>query len=593
MKLVVSLTVFLTACVHHSVDPANNDALNSGKRLNQAIASYTEAIKHLDPYEAPYFNIEEDLEKFGDFGSDEYWARGEKILIEALRQLETVNPETLPSNEKLAYRLFKEDMELSLADYKFPIRYLQVNQMSNRLLNFMNSANQSLTKFPFDSIAHYDAFLKRARGFPAYVDREIRNLQVGIDKKVTLSCAIVDRVPLSYKDALEAKTEKNPFYKPVAFMPQSFPSSERERLSKAFASVIQDQLLPAYRKFDSYLKGEYRSHCRKGFGIASLPNGAEWYRHAIRINTNLSLDPREIHELGLREVARINEEMRKVQYQIGYKGTLSAFKTSVLANPDSYFRSAEDMFRAFEIAKAETAKQIPKYFSLVPQSDYKIVSTTNPEDASGSYHMPTELHPYGRFVANTINLKAIPKYDVTTLLLHEAVPGHHFQLAIGYEAKDRLTEYQRKIYGSNSFIEGWALYSEYLGNEMGLLKDPMQRFGHLNDEMLRATRLVVDSGIHSLNWSQAKANAFMRANLALDAKEIQNEVNRYSVWPGQALGYKIGQLKILELRKKAERELGAKFDIRDFHSAVIGNGNISLSVLETQVDEWIRKTKAI
>jgi uncharacterized protein (DUF885 family) len=225
---------------------------------------------------------------------------------------------------------------------------------------------------------------------------------------------------------------------------------------------------------------------------------------------------------------------------------------------------------------------------LVPKSDFKIVETSNPEDASGSYNQPTETAPFGRFIVNTKNLKAVPIYDVTTLMLHETVPGHHFQLALQYEMKDSLSEYQRKVYNSNAFAEGWALYAEYLGNEMGMFTDPDQRFGNLNDEMLRAVRLVVDTGIHSMGWSQQRAIAYMAHHLASDHKDIETEINRYSVWPGQALGYKVGQLKILELRHKAESVLGKNFDIKGFHKAIIGNGTVSLGVMETQVNDWIK-----
>jgi uncharacterized protein (DUF885 family) len=205
--------------------------------------------------------------------------------------------------------------------------------------------------------------------------------------------------------------------------------------------------------------------------------------------------------------------------------------------------------------------------------------------------MPTDYVPHGKFIVNTKNLRSVPIYDVTTLMLHETVPGHHFQLALQFEEKDQLTEYQRKIFGSNSFVEGWALYCEYLGNEMGMYKDPMQRLGNRNDEMLRAVRLVVDTGIHAYGWSRKKAVAYMTEHLASDPGDISNESNRYSVWPGQALGYKLGQLKIIELRKLAEKELGPKFDIRDFHSHVIGDGTLSLGVLEAQIKDWIADTR--
>lgn len=325
--------------------------------------------------------------------------------------------------------------------------------------------------------------------------------------------------------------------------------------------------------------------------MGGLPHGKEWYAFAIEATTNLALDPSVIHQTGLAEVARISGEMEKVRKELGFRGNLRSFQTSLTKDPRYFFTSAKDMFAAFTKVKEEVAKKLPAYFQLIPRADYKIVESSNPEDAAASYRDPTDNLPYGRFVVNTKNLHIVPVYEVTTLSLHESVPGHHFQLALQFEMKDRLSEYRRKMYFSGSFVEGWALYAEYLGNEMGMYTDPVQRVGHLNAEMLRAVRLVVDTGIHALGWSREKAFAYMKDHLATGDKDISNEVNRYSVWPGQALGYKLGQLKILELRRFAEKELGPRFDIKGFHAAVIGSGTVSLGVLESQVREWVASVK--
>jgi uncharacterized protein (DUF885 family) len=319
----------------------------------------------------------------------------------------------------------------------------------------------------------------------------------------------------TYMDGLEPKIEKNPFYRPILFMPKTFSAADQERLKGEFKTMVKDRIIPGFKKFDHYFRTEYTPHCRKSFGLGALPNGKEWYKYEILASTNLTLSPKEIHEKGLQEVERIKKELSKVKDELGFKGTYKEFLISLTHDPRYFFTSAADMFAAFEKVKTETAKKIPEYFSLMPTHDFKIVETSNPEDAAGSYNEPTEL---------------VPIYDVTTLLLHETVPGHHFQLALQFEMKDELSEYQRKLFSSNSFVEGWALYSEYLGNEMGMYKDPMQRLGNLNDEMLRAVRLVVDTGIHAYGWSREKAFEYMKENLASDPKDISNEVNRYSVW---------------------------------------------------------------
>ena len=556
--------------------------------LLRVINEYTTATKHLDPYSSTYFNIEEDLDKFGDYPAPEFYERAKAMDQAAIDGLKAVDFKNLSTKDQLTYRLFKEDVEVALRGFDFPTRYLELNQMSSRLHDYIDSSSQSLTSFPFDTVQHYEAYLRRAQGFSAYVDRQIAVMREGVKKGIVLSCTVAEKVPNSYKDALEPKVEDNPFYRPITFMPKDFSEANRSVLVKDFATMVSERILPGVQKFDQFYRREYLPHCRKAFGLKGLPNDVAWYRYEVLANTNLDLDPVEVHKIGLREVARISNDLRKIKASRKFVGGLSDFLKSVSNDPKSFFANSTEMYRAFEKVKSETASRVPKYFSLVPKADFKIVDTSNPEDPAGSYNQPTELLPFGRFVVNTKNLRSVPIFGLTTLMLHETVPGHHFQLALQFEMKDKLSEYQRKIYSSNSFVEGWALYAEYLGNEMGMFEDPLQRFGNLNDEMLRAVRLVVDTGIHALGWSQDKSIKYMREHLASDIGDITNEANRYSVWPAQALGYKIGQLKILELRQRAEKTLGPKFDIKGFHQAVIGNGTVSLGVLEIQVNDWIQ-----
>jgi uncharacterized protein (DUF885 family) len=582
-------TLFLfPACAHKPASQGHSDSAE----LDGIVSEYAESMKRADPYNAPIFDVEEDLDKFGDYPTQAYYDRVKRIYDTAIGKIARVQFAALTEKDKNTYRLFKEDVETGVKQFDFPqSKYVEFNQMGNRLQQYLDDSSQSLTSFPFDSVKHYDAFLKRSEGFPAYVDRQIEILRDGVAKKVVLSCVAARASMNTYKDGLEKDPEKNPFYRPINFMPKTFPEADQQRLKAAYRAMVEERILPGYQKFDEFFRKKYLPHCRSTYGIGSLPDGASWYRYEILSNTNLPLDPKDIHQLGLKEVERISGELEQVKKELGFKGPLREFLKSLTGNPRYFFTSSKDMFNAFEKVKAETAERIPRYFSLVPKSDFKIVETSNPEDAAGRYDNPTENIPYGRFVANTINLRSVPVYGVTTLMLHETVPGHHFQLALQFEMKDKLSEYQRKVYSSNAFVEGWALYAEYLGREMGMYADPLQRLGNLNDELLRAVRLVVDTGIHAFGWTHDKTIAYMRDHLASDAKDIENEANRYSVWPGQALGYKIGQLKIIELRKLAEQELGPKFDIKEFHRVVIGNGTVSLTVLEQQVKDWIAETK--
>jgi uncharacterized protein (DUF885 family) len=563
-------------------------ASSDSEQLHHIVDEYTEAYKRLDAFQAPTYNVEELLSQFGDYPSPSYYDRNKKLLLNTTEKLKTVHADALQGKDKVLYRLMNEDVAVSLEGFKYPRELLDFNQMSNRLHAYIDDSSQDLTTFPFDNVKHYDDFVKRSQGFPAYIDAEIELLRRGIKEKVVLSCTVAERTPNSFKDGLEADVRKNPFFRPISFMPKEFSDSDRKRLTEEYTAMVRDRIIPGFQKFDHFYKTEYIPHCRKNaYGMGDLPNGKAWYKYEILNQTNLAMDPKEIHELGLKEVARISKEMEEIKNELGYKGPLKDFLKSLTSDPKYFFTSAKDMFGAFQNVKTTTATKIPQYFKLIPKGDFAIVETSNPEDAAGSYNAPTEYVPHGKFVVNTKNLRSVPLYDVTTLMLHETIPGHHFQLALQFEEKDLLTEYQRKIFNSNSFVEGWALYCEYLGNEMGMYKDPMQRLGNRDDEMLRAVRLVVDTGIHAYGWSRKKAVAYMTDHIASDAGDISNESNRYSVWPGQALGYKLGQLKIIELRKLAEKELGPKFDIRDFHSRVIGDGTLSLGVLEAQIKDWI------
>jgi uncharacterized protein (DUF885 family) len=587
---VLVVGVSMIGCAH---SPSGKSGLTpEDRKLEDVIGTYTEASKHLDPFGAAYFNVEEDLGKFGDFPSPAYYARAKAIVRTAVDSVAKVDPKKLSVEERKSYRLFKDDVDLSLRGFDFPSELLEFNQMGNRLHGYMDDSSPDLTSFPFDSVKHYEDFVHRSEGFPAYIDNQIALMRRGIREGITLSCVVAKSAVENYKDGLESDPAKNPFFRPIGAMPKTFVQADRDRLDGEFRSMITERIIPGFKKFDHFFRTEYTPHCRKSYGIGSLPHGKEWYAYQIESITNLKLDPKTIHQTGLDEVARITGEMEKVKKELGFKGTLKAFQATLLKDPKYFFKSSKEMFSSFEDVKAKVAAKLPEYFNLFPKSDYKIVESSNPEDAAASYNGPTENLPYGRMVVNTKNLHIVPIYEVTTLSLHESVPGHHFQIALQFEMKDQLSEYRRKIFFSGSFVEGWALYAEYLGNEMGMYEDPMQRLGHLNDEMLRAVRLVVDTGIHSLGWSREKTIAYMKAHLATGDKDISNEANRYSVWPGQALGYKLGQLKILELRKFAEKELGADFDIKGFHAAVIGSGTVSLGVLDSQVHDWVASRKA-
>ncbi|MGE0761640.1 MAG: DUF885 family protein [Bdellovibrionales bacterium] len=557
--------------------------------LNKLVDNYTLAVKKLDPFWSPYLDYEEGYDQFGDYPSAEYKQRAFELNKMTLAEVRQINPAHLPEKDLRTYKLFRGSLEMEESGFQFPWFYLDFNQMGNRMRSYLDDSSPAVGSFPFTKLKYFDAWVKRSEGFLPYVDRHIGFMREGVKNKYVLNCVIAKKALNTIQDGLEPVVEKHPFYRPLAQLPKDIKSKDRERITADFKMMIQNRIQPGFRKFNDFFTVEYMPHCRKTYGIGALPRGKEIYRRAIYASTGLKLSADEIHKIGLKEVARIRGEIDVIKKNLGFKGTLSQFFASRRANPSLFYSNKEEQLRAYGELKSKIDTLLPKYFNKIPVSDYKIVEGENPEDAAARYYPVTDSIPYGRFVVNTLNLKSIGKGSATTLSMHEANPGHHLQGALQYEMKAELSEYQRRIFDSNAFVEGWALYAEYLGREMGLFGDQEQMLGHLSEELWRAVRLVVDTGIHAKNWSREKTIKYMSENMAADLSAIETEADRYSVWPGQALGYKIGQLKILELRRKAEKTLGSKFNIRDFHTAVIGHGTVSLPVLEEQVNSWIKR----
>ncbi len=559
-------------------------SLTFGQDLNQIISDYTSAVRKLDAFHAPDFNIEEDLSKFGDYPSPEYFERSKKIVLNTNQKLKTVDFKKLSLSDQRTYRLFKEDIDQSVMSLRFPEEYLAFNQISNRLQSFLDESNPALTDFPFDSTKHYSDFIKRASGLKKYVQWEIELHKKGLQKKIVQSCDVANLVPRSYSAALESDPALNPFYRPAKTLPKNINAKERSQIQNDFKKMIVEQILPAYRTFNDFYLSEYQPQCRKQFGIYGLPHAKNWYAYKIQASTSLKMSAKEIHQLGLEQVKLIAQQISKIQNDIGNHDPIAKFLKSLNQDPKNRFATSLEMMAAFQDIKSRVTTALPKFFSLPNLVDYQVVEASNSEAPIGVYNEPTEYLPFGRFV---VNKKSLLKHEAATLSVHEASPGHHLQFALIYQIKNTLSEYQRKLFYCAAFTEGWGLYSEYLGREMGIYISPLEKLGNLNFEMFRAVRLVVDTGIHAYGWNQKKVMEYMSQYLSLDEETQRIEANRYSVWPGQALSYKIGEIKIKQLRAMAQDRLRERFDLKEFHNAVIGSGNVSLSVLESQVEKFI------
>jgi uncharacterized protein (DUF885 family) len=387
--------------------------------------------------------------------------------------------------------------------------------------------------------------------------------------------------------------QKSTFLKAFAEFPSGIPEPEQARLKKEAATALKEKVVPAYGKLHEFLIAKYIPGARESIAMGDLPDGKAWYAYNVRTRTTTSLTPQQIHELGLSEVKRIRAEMDKVIQQSGFKGDFNAFLKFLRTDPQFYYTSADELVRGYRDICKRADPELARLFGKLPRLPYGIIVVPSYAEKSQTtaYYEPgaPEIGRPGYYFVNTYALNTRPKWEMEALSLHEAVPGHHLQIALAQEMEG-APEF-RKHGGYTAFVEGWGLYAESLGTEMGFYKDPYMKFGQLTYEMWRAVRLVVDTGMHSLGWSRQQAIDFFLANASKNEHDITVEVDRYIVWPGQALAYKIGELKIKELRSHASKELGEKFNIREFHDQVLDNGALPLDILEKRIKDWVAKTR--
>ncbi len=388
--------------------------------------------------------------------------------------------------------------------------------------------------------------------------------------------------------------EKNALLKPFTEFPVQIPETNRVRLRQEAAVVLKEKVAPAFAKLHEFLVKTYLPGARESVGMSALPDGPAWYAYNVRARTTTTLTPQQIHEIGLAEVKRIRAEMDTVIEQSGFKGSFAEFSTFVRTDPQFYYTNAGDLLTGYRDIAKRIDPELPRLFGRLPRLTYGVVPIPDyaAKSQTSAYYMPgsPSAGRAGNFFANTYALNTRAKWEMESLTLHESVPGHHLQIALAQEMENE-PEF-RKQGSYTAFVEGWGLYAESLGGEIGLYKNPYSKYGQLTFEMWRAIRLVVDTGIHSLGWTRQQAIDYFLANSSKSEHEVAVEVDRYIVWPGQALAYKIGQLKIRELREYATRELGDKFDVRQFHDQVLDNGALPLDVLETRIKSWVKEQKS-
>ena len=506
-----------------------------------------------------------------------------------LRRAEGIETTGFSDQEKVNKAMFIRGLRESLEDYALNEFEMPVNQMGGIHL----FAAQFPSMLSFTAAKDYDDYIKRMRNFPKQIDETIANMRSGMHARLMPPKFLLEKVAAQATDIASSAPEQSPFAQPLANFPASVSEADRTRIRTEFLDAIRTSVFPAYQKFSAFVRDEYAPAGRTEAGMWSLPNGARRYAVRARHSTTTNLTPEEIHQIGLREVARIESDMLAIAKRFGFND-LKSFNAAVDKNPDLRPKSGDQILTIYRGYIDQMYAQLPKLFGRLPKAKLEVVPVEafrEKEAASANYDAPApDGSRPGRVYVNLYDAPSRKIIFMESTAYHEGVPGHHMQIAIAQELPD-LPEFRRQG-GNTAFVEGWALYSERLGKEIGFYQNPYIDYGRLNDEMLRAIRLVVETGLHYQKWTRDQVVQFFHDHSATDEVEVQSETDRYIVWPGQALGYKIGQLKIIELRERAKQKLGDRFDIREFHDQVLGAGALPLDVLEQRIDGWIREKGA-
>ena len=504
----------------------------------------------------------------------------------SLNKLRQINQSILSDENKLNYKLKEFDLLNNIQSKEFPIYFLRLNQRGG-IQSFYETGNRLV----YTSKKDYLDWLSRLEQFSQNINTSLEINKKGLANKITQPKLVTEAVIAQISAILESNIENNPYMKVFLEADENILSSnEKNILIERAEELIVNKINPAYKQLNDFLIKEYLPQSRNSIGISGVPGGKEYYEYLTRYFTTTDLTPDEIHDLGLKEIKRIRSEMEDIIKKVEWEGDFDSFLNYLRTSPRFYYDNPEDLFNAYLIMSKTIDPLLPKIFKTFPRAPYGVIPIPDesaPFTTTAYYNSPSPGRP-GYFYANLYKPESRPKYEIPVLTVHEAVPGHHFQISIAQELEN--VPIFRKYMGITAFIEGWGLYSEELGDHIGLYEDPYDKFGQLTYDMWRAIRLVVDTGMHYKDWSREDAIKLFVDNSAKSLLDIENEVDRYIAWPGQALAYKIGQLKILELRNKAQSMLGDLYDIKDFHHEVLKRGSLPLDLLEFYIDEWIEST---
>ncbi len=595
IAVVITAIFLLGACgkdeaqsTSQPVRPGIGSSVEASAALAELVEAFFERGLERNPLRATFIGDYRYDDRLANRISPDYIAESRAIDREYLDKLSRIDAEALSGQDRLSYDMFKLDRELALESEKFPSQLLPVNQFRSFPNSFIQLGSGSSTH-QFKTVKNYDDFLSRIDDFVVYMNQIIINMRAGVDEGIVNPRVLMQKVLPQLSSQIINDVEKSTFYAPIRNMPGDFSKEDRQRLTAAYSEAISTKVIPAFKRVHDFIRDEYMRETRDTVGLADLPGGRGWYEFLVRRTTTTNLTADEIHQIGLAEVARIHGEMQNVMDEVGFTGDRRAFFDFLNSDEKFYFEEPDQLIQGYRDMSDRVSSLTPELFSIFPKSGFEVRRTESFRErsaAGGNYRRgtPDGSRP-GIFFANAYDIKARPIWAMEALFLHEAIPGHHFQISIQQELEN-LPRFRR--FGRyTAFTEGWALYAESLGQELGVYTDPYQYFGALNAELWRAIRLVVDTGLHAKGWSRDDVLNYMYENSAVKETRAVSEAERYIAAPSQALAYKIGQLKIHELRDRAEQALGEDFDVREFHSAVLSDGAVPLTTLETKIDRWI------
>jgi uncharacterized protein (DUF885 family) len=516
--------------------------------------------------------------------SPEAYARRNQHNQEVLAELAKIDRSKLNATDQLNYDLFQKRYADRIENYKYHWYLMSFNQREGP-----QTSDDLADALRFESVKDYEDWLARMNAVPAFLDHFTALLREGIRERMVHPKVIMERIPGQIDKQIVTDPTQSGFYKPFLHFPKTISEADQQRLQQEAKQAVTQQIVPAYTKLKQFFVSEYLPACYNQVGAWQLPHGDELYAYMIRHYTTTQMTPEEVYQTGVREVARINREMDAVMQQTGFKGTREEFFNFLRTAPQFFYKTPEDLFEAYKALAKTIDPNLVKVFSKLPREPYGVeaIPAAVAPDTTAAYYRQgaADGSRAGTYFVNLYKPDARPKWEMTALSLHESVPGHHLQIALAHELGE-MPKFRR--FGEyTSFVEGWGLYAESLGDDMGLYSDPYSKFGQLSYEMWRAVRLVVDTGMHVKHWTRDQAIKYFMENCPKPELDVTNEIDRYIAWPGQALAYKIGELKIKELRARAHQQLGANFDLKEFHEVVLGSGPLPLDILEHNVNTWI------